>query len=67
MYNVGDPFFRQMRTHVEYWLSPEVSAGGLVEKHETQDLDSLHFDMHMVVIGYGTGSGTTWGTRPDGL
>jgi hypothetical protein len=65
VYSEGDPMFPKKKTHVEHWISPEV-VGGLVERHETQDLEALRFDMRMTIIGFGSGSATTWGTRPTG-
>jgi hypothetical protein len=64
-YASRDPMFPTKRTTTDLWLSPEV-RGGLVEQHEVQDLaeQDLHFDMTKTLIGFGTGSATTWGTKP---
>jgi len=65
----SDPLFPNKRTHVDLWLSAEVPAGGVVEEHEIQQLDQMTFDMRSVLVGYGTGGGTTaaWGSHADGL
>jgi hypothetical protein len=62
-----DPMFPTKRTRTDYWISTEVPAGGLVEKREVQDLDGQIFRMTLEVIGFGSGSATTWGERPEGL
>jgi hypothetical protein len=64
-YTSKDPVLPTKKTTTELWLSPEV-PGGLVEEHEVQDLaeQDLHFDMTKTLIGFGTTSTTTWGTKP---
>jgi hypothetical protein len=65
----SDPLFPTKRTHVDLWLSADVPAGAVVEEHEVQQLEQVTFDMRSVLVGYGTGGGTTatWGSHADGL
>ena len=63
-YSSTDPLLPHKRTRTELWLSPEVTAGGIVAKRETQDVGELHFLIEHRIIGYGTATTTTWGARP---
>ncbi len=62
----SDPMFARKHTHSDLWISAEVPAGGLVAKREEQHLDAMTFVITEELIGFGTASGTTWGTRPTG-
>jgi hypothetical protein len=66
-YASEDPLFPNKRTRTELWISDEVAAGGLVEEREVQDMPSAHFVITQRLLGFGNASGTTWGTKPDGL
>jgi hypothetical protein len=62
-----DPMFPSKRTRVTLWFSEEVSGLGLVEERETQDLETMHMEASKQLIGFGTATATTWGTKPDGF
>lgn len=62
-YASADPMFPGKHTHTDLWISSEVPAGGLVESHEVQDLDAMHFEITKQVIAFGGASGS-WGARP---
>lgn len=66
-YDARDPLFPTKRTHTDLWVSTEVPLDGRVEAHEVQDLDGKIFDNRIVLIGFGAGAATTWGTRPPDL
>lgn len=66
-YASDDPLIDNKQTHAELWISAEVPAGGLVEEREIQQMPTMRFVITKQLIGFGDASGTTWGTRPDGL
>jgi hypothetical protein len=66
-YAALDPLFPSKRVRVSYWYSGEIPAGGLVEARYIQDLDTLHMEQINQVIGFGTATATTWGTKPEGF
>jgi hypothetical protein len=61
-----DPMFPRKRTHTDLWISRDVPAGGLVAEREEQHLDDQTFVITQELIGFGTASETSWGTRPAG-
>lgn len=62
-----DPLFSQKRTRTDLWISNEVPAGGLVEKREVQELPEVRFVITKQLLGFGSASTTSWGTKPEGL
>ncbi len=66
-YSSRDPLIPNKRTHTDLWISSEVPVGGLVEERELQDMPEASFVITKQVIGFGTATSTTWGTKPDGL
>jgi hypothetical protein len=65
-YAAIDPLFPTKKVRVTYWYSDEFPLG-LVEERDIQDLDAVHIEQLTELIGFGTASATTWGTKPDGL
>jgi hypothetical protein len=65
-YAALDPMFPSKKVRVTYWYSDEL-AGGLVEERDIQDLESVHIEQLTQLIGFGTATTTTWGTKPDGF
>jgi hypothetical protein len=65
-YAALDPMFPSKKVRVTYWYSDEF-PGGLVEERDIQDLDSVHIEQLTQLIGFGTQTATTWGTKPDGF
>jgi hypothetical protein len=64
VFHSKDPMFPNKRTRTELWISPEVPGGGFVAEREVQHMDSMSFEITQELIGFGTASGATWGTRP---
>ena len=62
-----DPLFPSKKSRTTLWISDEVPAGGLVEQRDIQDLDTMHMEQIKQLIGFGTATATTWGTKPDGF
>jgi hypothetical protein len=65
-YAAIDPLFPNKKVRVTYWYSDEL-PGGLVEERDIQDLDTTHMEQLTQLIGFGTATATTWGTKPDGV
>lgn len=65
-YAAIDPMFPSKKVRVTYWYTDEF-VGGLVEERDIQDLESVHIEQLTQLIGFGTATTTTWGTKPDGL
>lgn len=61
-----DPMFPSKKSRTTLWISDEV-PGGLVEERDIQDLDAMHMEQIKQLIGFGTATATTWGTKPDGF
>jgi hypothetical protein len=59
------PLDRNKRSTAEAWFSSEVPGDGMVETRQTVEGTGLVFTNRL--LGFGTASAVTWGTKPDGL
>jgi hypothetical protein len=65
-YAAIDPMFPTKKVRVTYWYSDEFPLG-LVEERDIQDLDAVHIEQLIQLIGFGTATATIWGTKPAGF
>ena len=61
-----DPMLPNTSVRDTAWYSEEVPLG-LVQDTDVQDMPNFHSEQTKQLIGFGTASATTWGTKPDGL
>jgi hypothetical protein len=57
---------RAFTVRIELWYSDEVALG-LVEDRDVQGMPKFHSEQTKRLIGFGTATATTWGTKPAGL
>jgi hypothetical protein len=62
-FSLQDPLDKSKQATVEMWISDEVPGGGFVELE--QSFANMPFSVKQTLVGFGTATATTWGTKPD--